>query len=88
MMRPLIETAVLSAAVLALTGALAWLVNLDPSVFFDGAGVCATVAIGARVLVPSRRSTFTGADIRAIDRKHPTTAGDIVRRNGSGVRRG
>lgn len=87
-MRPLIESAFVASAVLSFVGVLAWFVNANPSAFFGGAGVCATVAIGARVLVPSRRSTFTGADIRAIDRKHPTTAGDIVRRNGSGVRRG
>lgn len=87
-MRLVVESSFVSAVVLGAVGVLAWFVNANPSAFFGGAGVCATVAIGARVLVPSRRSTFTGADIRAIDRKHPTTAGDIVRRNGSGVRRG
>lgn len=49
-------TALLSSFALCATALVLWLAGLDPSPFFSAAGVCLVVAVGAKLLLPPRRT--------------------------------
>ena len=52
----MIPTALLSSLALCATALVLWLLGLDPGAFFSAAGVCLVVAVGARLLLPPRRT--------------------------------